>query len=579
MTSQQETSPAREAESKLPEEVGGAIAIVALVAYAFWRWGHGRQLEAKLVALRHHVLGVLPELIAIAFLVLIVASIVGLLLIRHVWKHRLVRRVLSVFADIGIKTRTGDPPKLKVYRSPSRWVHEMAFRMPPSVSSTLMSRIQPNLQEHLDAGVKVWSDRGLIWLRIGTHQMPRLLRCDELRREGTGTDAELPVAVGVSREGPMTVDLAEIPHLLVGGTTGGGKSVFLNNLITGLITALPPARLRLVLIDLKGGLEFWRYREVPHLLCPVARDVREVMGALRAVLTEFDRRYPTFLDAGCEQLKAWNATRPDEQLPYLILVVDELAEATAKGSPDAEEQAMRKKVVAALGTIGRMGRALGIHMVLCTQRPDVDVLPGQIKGVMGATIAFRARDAIQSEVLLGQGDVSAAMLPKDAKGRAYYKGAEEGVMVQTPLVTPDEVDVVARRIVEQTRSTGAGSGETVQASPDVSARSDGSPVRTISVPTNDRAAENPQPKPRKPWPTDRLHIGWTYLIELSDGRSVKGSVRDTAYPQGKGGANADGEHTFWISDGDRDWWLSPFEVSAARRCPPGQLEQEEKRSA
>ncbi|MGH8328044.1 MAG: FtsK/SpoIIIE domain-containing protein, partial [Steroidobacteraceae bacterium] len=175
------------------------------------------------------------------------------------------------------------------------------------------------------------------------------------------------------------------------------------------------------------------------------------------VAAELERRYPIFREDGAEQLKSWNRMHPDRRQPYIVVIVDERAEATVKaGSADQEEQLRRKQTVALLSTVGRMGRALGIHLVLCTQRPDADVLPGQIKGQMGATIAFRARDFVQSEVLLGQGDMTAAMLPQEAKGRAYYKGSEEGVMVQTPLVTPEEAEAVVRRIVAEVVSGGGG---------------------------------------------------------------------------------------------------------------------------
>jgi hypothetical protein len=559
-------APSTSGPTRIPEEVGIGVAIAVGLGLVWW-WGGGQQVvNAKLVMLEADLRAWVPRLITAGVVLATLAGAIVFLRVSRWAQRRIARRILHVFEEMRITTRKGEAPKLKAFRRRGRWVYELAFQMPATVSSRLMAQIQPNLQEYLDIGVKVWADRGLMWLRVGTHRMPELIEYREFRQEVEREQGELPVAVGVSREGPLVVDLAEVPHLLVGGTTGGGKSVFLNNLILTLVGALSPERLGLVLIDLKGGLEFWRYRDLPHLLCPVVCDVRAVVQALGSVLDELDRRYPAFREAGCEQLGAWNRLHPDRQLPYIVLVVDELAEVTAKGSTDAEEQARRKQVVAALGTIGRMGRALGIHLVLCTQRPDAEVLPGQIKGQMGATIAFRARDMIQSEVLLGQGDVTAAMLPQEAKGRAYFKGSEEGVMVQTPLVRPPDAEVIVRRIVSELGDRNASTARwpaLVPAPAEVAERASAKPLPR----ENDRPPEQPRKLPR-PYDVSRLRVGIDYEIELRDGRRVRGTVRDTAYPQGQGGANADGQHPLRLQDQGRDQWLSFYEIAGVRRCAP-----------
>jgi DNA segregation ATPase FtsK/SpoIIIE, S-DNA-T family len=139
----------------------------------------------------------------------------------------------------------------------------------------------------------------------------------------------LPVGIGESREGPLWVDLAELPHLLVGGHTGSGKSVFLRQLLTGLLLLLGPGRLRLALVDLKGGTELNLFERLPHLMAPVARDQESCLELFQMVTVELQRRQALLDRAGLEDIERWNAVHPDEPLPYILVVVDEVAELSA----------------------------------------------------------------------------------------------------------------------------------------------------------------------------------------------------------------------------------------------------------
>ncbi len=141
--------------------------------------------------------------------------------------------------------------------------------------------------------------------------------------------ARLPVGVGESREGPLWVDLAELPHLLIGGHTGSGKSVFLRQLLTGLLLELGPDRLRLALVDLKGGTELNLFERLPHLMAPVARDQEFCLELFEMVTRELYRRQALLDSAGLEDVERWNALHPDEALPYVLVVVDEVAELSA----------------------------------------------------------------------------------------------------------------------------------------------------------------------------------------------------------------------------------------------------------
>jgi DNA segregation ATPase FtsK/SpoIIIE, S-DNA-T family len=139
----------------------------------------------------------------------------------------------------------------------------------------------------------------------------------------------LPVGVGESREGPLWVDLGELPHLLIGGHTGSGKSVFLRQLLTGLLLELGPDRLRLALVDLKGGTELNLFERLPHLMAPVAREQMSCLELFEMVTRELYRRQALLDSAGLEDIGRWNAVHPDEALPYILVVVDEVAELSA----------------------------------------------------------------------------------------------------------------------------------------------------------------------------------------------------------------------------------------------------------
>ena len=145
-------------------------------------------------------------------------------------------------------------------------------------------------------------------------------------RNGVG---RLPVGIGESREGPLWVDLAELPHLLVGGHTGSGKSVFLRQMLTGLLLLLGPGRLRLALVDLKGGTELNLFERLPHLMAPVARDQESCLELFQMVTVELQRRQALLDRAGLEDIERWNAVHPDVPLPYILVVVDEVAELSA----------------------------------------------------------------------------------------------------------------------------------------------------------------------------------------------------------------------------------------------------------
>jgi len=207
---------------------------------------------------------------------------------------------------------------------------------------------------------------------------------------------------------PMVVDLGSMPHLLIAGATGSGKSVCINAVIACLLYDNTPDELKLLMIDPKR-VELTNFNGIPHLLAPVIVEVDEVVGALRWITREMDRRYKLFSAAGKRNLNTYNrimAGRKDgHKLPHIIVIIDELADLMLTSPEEIERSVCR---------IAQMARATGIHLVMATQRPSVDVVTGLIKANFPARISFAVTTLIDSRVvldspgaekLLGRGDM------------------------------------------------------------------------------------------------------------------------------------------------------------------------------
>ncbi|MGB9800560.1 MAG: DNA translocase FtsK 4TM domain-containing protein [Thermanaerothrix sp.] len=190
---------------------------------------------------------------------------------------------------------------------------------------------------------------------------------------------------------PVAADLATMPHLLIAGTTGSGKSVCVNAILTCLLLHNTPADLRLVLVDPKR-VELTGYNGIPHLLTPVVVDTERVIGALQWLQREMDARYHKFAQVGVRNLQEYNA-RHSPPLPYLVAVIDELADLMML-APDETERSITR--------LAQLARATGIHLILATQRPSVDVVTGLIKANFPARIAFAVASSIDSRVILDQ---------------------------------------------------------------------------------------------------------------------------------------------------------------------------------
>jgi S-DNA-T family DNA segregation ATPase FtsK/SpoIIIE len=221
-----------------------------------------------------------------------------------------------------------------------------------------------------------------------------------------GTDRTLPLPMGVTINGdPLIIGLEDLPHLLVAGTTGSGKSVFVNACIVGLCSMRRPDELKMALVDPKR-VEMAIYEKLPHILTPPVTDPKKAVHVLGWAIREMERRYSLFAAARVRNLSSYNEiTIPKERLPNIVIVVDELADLMMTAAKEVEEYICR---------LAQMARATGIHLMLATQRPSVNVITGLIKANVPARVAFTlpsmmdSRTIIDSsgaEKLLGKGDM------------------------------------------------------------------------------------------------------------------------------------------------------------------------------
>ncbi len=237
----------------------------------------------------------------------------------------------------------------------------------------------------------------------------------------TTNPSKLLVALGLDVTGkPVVADLGKMPHVLIAGQTGAGKSVCLNTFLSSLLFRASPSEVKLVLVDPKR-VEMIHYTGIPHLLTPVITDYNEVINVLHWVVNEMEMRYKKFSEVGVRNIDTYNEMSGFQSMPYIVVVVDELAEIMFSSPVEVEEKITR---------IAQKSRATGIHMVLATQRPSVDVITGLIKANIPCRIAFKVASQVDSRVildlpgaekLLGKGDM--LYLPPDQAKPVRIQGA------------------------------------------------------------------------------------------------------------------------------------------------------------
>lgn len=299
----------------------------------------------------------------------------------------------------------------------------------------------PHIVKNLEIGIgrecRFWADIELgLWLQIGLKSgfaaIPRFFpwyseREPHNARELLHVTKPLTIAIGVTENRRFVyADIRDMIHLLIGGSTGGGKSTFVNQALCTLISRNSPDRLQIVLIDLKGGLEFGMYESIPHLRQPIITNRDDVAEAIEELIAEKSKRFNLLRNAQVRNIEGWNHVRADK-LPYILFVVDELANLMLLSQT-------RKLVERLLADIAQQGRAVGIFIWLATQYPSADIIPSIIKANLPSVIAF-STNAVGSMVILGNGMADGLPLG----GRLVFRspGANE-LICQGPIMTEEQ---------------------------------------------------------------------------------------------------------------------------------------------
>jgi len=269
--------------------------------------------------------------------------------------------------------------------------------------------------------------KSAIGIEVPNRQRDAVLLREILSSEGfQKSRSKLTLGLGKDISGtPVVADLAKMPHLLVAGATGSGKSVSINSMVMSILYKAAPGEVKMLMVDPKL-LELSAYEDIPHLISPVITGPREAAEALRKMVVEMERRYRLLAEKAARNIDSFNfRVKDEEQIPYIIIIIDELADLMFTAPTDVEDSITR---------LAQMGRAAGIHLILATQRPSVDVITGIIKANFPARISFQVTSKVDSrtildsqgaEQLLGKGDML-LMLPGTRVIRVHGALVTEG---------------------------------------------------------------------------------------------------------------------------------------------------------
>src|ERR1700739_1015376 len=319
----------------------------------------------------------------------------------------------------------------------------------------------------LSARVAVVPGRNAIGIELpNAHREKVYLRELLIAREAVDSVAKLPLCLGKTIGGdPVIIDLARTPHMLIAGTTGSGKSVAINTMILSLLYRLRPEQCRLIMVDPKM-LELSVYDGIPHLLTPVVTDPKKAVVALKWAVREMEERYKKMSKLGVRNIDGYNARLVEakskgeeltrtvhtgfdketgkaiyeaekldlDPLPYIVIIVDEMADLMMVAGKDIEGAVQR---------LAQMARAAGLHVILATQRPSVDVITGTIKANFPTRISFQVTSKIDSRTILGEMGAEQLLGQGDM---LYMVGGGRVSRIHGPFVSDDEVEKVVRHL-------------------------------------------------------------------------------------------------------------------------------------
>ena len=242
-------------------------------------------------------------------------------------------------------------------------------------------------------------------------------------------DIKLPIALGKSISGePITSDLSSMPHLLIAGTTGSGKSVCINTIILSLIYKHTPEVCKFILIDPKM-LELSTYEGIPHLLCPVITEAKKAASVLGWVVKEMESRYRLMTRVGVRNIDGYNQ-KHKVKMPYIVVIVDEMSDLMLVAGKEIENYIQK---------LSQMARAAGIHIIMATQRPSVDVITGTIKANFPTRISFQVTSKIDSRTILGEQGAEQLLGKGDM---LYMSSANRITRIHAPYVSETEIEKI-----------------------------------------------------------------------------------------------------------------------------------------
>mgnify|MGYP000642116261 FL=1 len=251
--------------------------------------------------------------------------------------------------------------------------------------------------------------------------------------------AESKLCIGLGKDisgNIITADLAKMPHLLVAGSTGSGKSVCINTIIAGLLYKASPSDVKLILVDPKV-VELSNYNGIPHLLTPVVTDAKKAASALHWAVAEMERRYKMFADSHVREINSYNQ-KADEKMPFIVIIIDELSDLMMVAKVDVEDAILR---------LAQKARAAGIHLILATQRPSVDVITGIVKANIPSRVAFAVSSQTDSRTILDMGGAEKLLGKGDML--FYPIGYNKPVRVQGAFVSDAELNRIVDFIIKQ----------------------------------------------------------------------------------------------------------------------------------
>jgi len=272
-----------------------------------------------------------------------------------------------------------------------------------------------------------------IWRDGAINAIPTMFKFNEASQMITDKDSPLTFIVGVTENNRLVKsDLAMLPHYLVAGSTFMGKSVHLNQILCLFIKRNTKETLQFLMIDLKGGSEFAFYEGLPHLTQPIVTSAEDVPDALIGYKTEMARRMKLFSSRGLKNLEDWNKTYPEEKLPYIVLVFDELS--LIMMHPDRK---ISKQVNLIMNEIMATSRSSGGHAILCTQRPSANVIPSYITANAGGRICFAVPSYTDSIVVIDNG--MASKIDPEVRGRAIWSKGPQLTELQSPFISDHQI--------------------------------------------------------------------------------------------------------------------------------------------